>query len=69
MDNVDGNLAALAAYERKQEANERAYNNFRESVIADGILTEYEELKGRYDRFAENYNTEISFTNFLGEEL
>ena len=67
---VDGNMAALNAYENKVEANERAFEHMIESILADEILSEYEELRARFNRFTENYGfKDYTFNEFIGENL
>jgi len=53
----DGNLAALAKYEKEQDNNERAYESFHKTV-EDEMLMELEDLKGSFDAIAERYGFE-----------
>ena len=65
----DGNLAALARYEREQEEIERRYDRFVSTVLV-AIQNDYEDLKGQYDSIAENFGYETtSFEEFIRENI
>ncbi len=49
----------------EQEKAERAWDYFCETVIASGVLTHYEEAINEYDRIANNFNIEMTFTEWI----
>ena len=66
----DANEESLARHEQSVEASERAFEHMVESILADGILSEYEELRARFNRFTENYGFEhYTFDEFISDNL
>ena len=65
---VDGNLAALAKYEKEQDANERRYDMFVAAVL-DDLHLDYEDLRNRYDYIAEQFDYDVSFEDFVKENI
>ena len=65
----DGNLAALARYEREQEEAERRYERFVDTVLV-AIQDDYEDLKSQYDSIAKDFGCETtSFEEFVRENI
>jgi len=62
------NSESLARYEREQEEAERRHDAFV-AVVLDDLHLDYEDLKSRYDYIAERFDYDISFENFIRENI
>ena len=62
---TDGNLRALEAFERTEEARERRWEHFCSTIESAGVLTHYDEAKSEYDRIASNFDVDMSFTEWI----
>jgi len=67
--NGDGNLSALARYEKENDEAERKYDRFISTVLAAGILEDYEEAKHMYDKLADKWGYDTPFEEFIGENV
>ena len=58
MCNTDGNLAALAVYEREQEQAEMAYERFVEAVEAQKLPESFQDLRDEFEALKDTYDME-----------
>ena len=66
----DGNLAALAKYEKEVNVAELKHDTFVEAVFSWGIADGYEQLRGQYNEIAESFGYETtSFEEFIRENI
>ena len=65
--NVDGNLAALKAFEDQQEKEEIHYESFCQAAIDDGVILGYDDLVGKFNEIAIRYSIDTSLEDWLKE--
>ena len=66
---TDGNLEALRRYEAEQEANEKAFEAFKDEVEKEEIFSRYEDLKEEFFEIVNKYGYDLKFEDFIKENL
>jgi len=63
------NSDLLALHEQEMEQAERHYDHFSEAVLASNVVYNYEEARNEYIRLSDNFNIDLSFEDWLEENL
>ena len=65
---MDGNLAALALYEARQQSGIEQFEKMMEELI-EKILDDSEESESIFNSIVSDYGFEYNFRDFAGDEL
>ena len=65
----DANEESLNAYMKEQEKAEIAYDNFISVILASDAIIKYEEARDIYNKLSDNYEYDVSFEEFIGDNV